>query len=94
MASILNSQSHDLKHGGTFSNQCEVTILSMKSLSRLKDQVKSLALKMFVNEIDFHRLFYGMSNVVFSFSSGVLHGLLADFSAKNVRCSVGAYQAI
>ena len=33
MASILNSKSHDLKHGGTFGNHCEVTILSIKSLA-------------------------------------------------------------
>ena len=42
IASILNSQSCNLKHGVTFSNHCEVSILSMKSLPRLKNQVKSL----------------------------------------------------
>ena len=42
MASILNFQSLDGQHGGTFSNHFEVVILSMKSLAILKDQVKSL----------------------------------------------------
>ena len=41
---------------------------------------------MFINEIDFHRMFDGILTVVFSFSSGVLHGKSADFPAKNVRC--------
>ena len=68
MASILNSQSRDLKYGGTLTNHCKVIILSMKSLARLKDQVESLVYKMFImNEIDFHRLFNGIMNVVLSF---------------------------
>ena len=67
MASILNSQSRDLKHGGAFSNHCEVLILSMKSQAILNDQVKSLLYKMFISEIDFHTLFDGILNVVFSF---------------------------
>ena len=36
MAFILNFQSHDLKHGGDFSNRCEVINLSMTSLARMK----------------------------------------------------------
>ena len=48
MASILNSKSRDLKHGGTFSNHCED--LSIKSIARLKDQGKRLVYKMFINE--------------------------------------------
>ena len=39
MASILKSQSRDLKYGGTFSNHCEVLMLLMGSHVRLKDQV-------------------------------------------------------
>ena len=46
----------------------------MKSLARLKEQVKSLVNKMFMNEIDFHRLFDGMLKVVFPFISEFLHG--------------------
>ena len=42
MALILISQSRDLTHGGVFSNHCKFIILLKKSLSRLKDQVKSL----------------------------------------------------
>ena len=42
IASILNSYSYNLKHGVTFSNHYEVGILSMKSLARLKNQVKRL----------------------------------------------------
>ena len=41
----------------TFSNHCEVSILSIKSLATLKDQRKRLVYKMFINEIDFQRLF-------------------------------------
>ena len=63
MASVSDAQSHDLKRSGTFSNHCEVIILSMKYL--LKGQIKSLVLKMVVNEIDFHRLFEGILKVVF-----------------------------
>ena len=55
MASILASR--DLKHVGNFRNHCEVIILSTKFLARLKDQVESLAYKMFINETNFHRLF-------------------------------------
>ena len=36
----------------------------MKSLANLKDQVKSLMYKMFINEIDFHRLFDGIFKTV------------------------------
>ena len=88
MACILNSQSRDLEHGGTFTNECEVTILSMNSLTRMKDQVKSLVYKMLRNEIDFHRLFTGILKVTFSFLGRVLRGKSADFPAKNVgrRC--------
>ena len=42
MASILTSQSRDLKYGGIFSNHCEVIILSIESPARLKDQVHSV----------------------------------------------------
>ena len=42
IASILNSQSCNLKHGVAYSNHCEVGILLMKFLARLKNQVKSL----------------------------------------------------
>ena len=42
IASSLNSQLCNLKYGLTFSNHCEVGILSMKSLARLKNQFKSL----------------------------------------------------
>ena len=69
-ASILNYRSRDLKYGGTFRNHCKVIILSMKSLARLKYQTKSLEFQMFVNEIDFNRLFDGILKVVFSFSVG------------------------
>ena len=69
MASILNSQSRDLKHDYTFSNHCKVVILS-----RLKDQVKSLVYKMsiivcklLINESDFHRLFDAILKVLLSF---------------------------
>ena len=58
-ASILNSQSH----GGTVSSHCEVIILSIEFLARSKDQVKSLV---FINDIDFHRLFEDIYRVVFS----------------------------
>ena len=47
MVSFLNPQSRDLKHGGAFSNNCEVINLSMKSQVRLKDQVKSLVGRLF-----------------------------------------------
>ena len=69
MASILNSQPHDLKHDG---NHCEVIILSMKSLARMKEQVKSLVYKILVSEIDFLRMYdcmleCTMANRVFIF---------------------------
>ena len=67
MASILNIQSCDLKHGGTFSKYCEIIILSIESLARLKDQVKSLGRKIFINKNYFHRLLGGTMKVVFSF---------------------------
>ena len=87
MVFILNSQSRGLGHGGSTSDyHCEVITFSKKSLARLKEQAKSLAYKMFTNEIDFHALFKGILKVVFSFYSGVLHGKLADFPAKNIRC--------
>ena len=86
MASILNSQSCDLKHGVTVVNHCEVIIVSMKCLERLKDQAKNLVYKMSLNEIDFHLLFDGILNVEFSFVYGLLHGKWADFSAKKGRC--------
>ena len=57
IVSVLNSQSCDLKHGNTSSNHCEVIILLMKSLAGLKDQVKNIVYKIFLNEIDFHTLF-------------------------------------
>ena len=41
VASILNSQSRDLKDGSIYCNHYDVTILSMKSLVRLKEQVKA-----------------------------------------------------
>ena len=53
MASNLNSKACDLKHRGTSSKHCEVLILSMKPLARLKDQDKSLLNKMLINEINF-----------------------------------------
>ena len=59
----------------------------MKSLARLKDQIKSFVYKMSLNEIDFQRPFGGILKVMLSFFSGVLHGKSADFPAKNVRCS-------
>ena len=92
MAAILNTRSRDLKHGVTF-NHCEVIILSIKSLTRLKDQVKSLAYKLFMNEIDFHRLFDGILKAVFFSSdfSGVLQGKSVDVTANNVK-TVSAYQ--
>ena len=86
MASILNSQSRDLKPGSTFSNHCKVIFLSMKSLTRLRYQVKSLVHKMFKNEIDFHRMFDGILKSC-AFFSEVLHGESADIPAKNIRCS-------
>ena len=58
----------------------------MKSPARLKERVQILMYKMFINEIDFHRLFGGIMNVVFSIFYGVLHGKSADFPAKNVKC--------
>ena len=42
MASILDFQSSDREHGGTSIKHLEVIILSMKSIARLKDKVKSL----------------------------------------------------
>ena len=92
MVFILNSQSCDLKNGGIFSNYCEVIILSIKSLARLKDQLKSLVYKMFINEKNFHRLFDVILKVMFSFVSRVLYAKSADFLAKNVRCrSITSY---
>ena len=41
MASILNTQARYLKHGGAFSNHCEVVFLRF-FLARLKDHLKSL----------------------------------------------------
>ena len=60
MASIPNSKSCDLKHGGAFSNHCEVIILSMKSPARLKYQVKK---KMFIDKNFFHTLFDGILKI-------------------------------
>ena len=87
MASILNSQSRDPKHRGTFGNHSEVIILSMKSLARLKDQVKSLVFKISINEIDFHKLFDDILvlKVVFSFFSGLLHDKSAGFSGEECK---------
>ena len=46
-AYVLNSQLRDLQHGSTFANSyCEVIILLMKSIGRLKDQVKSVVYKL------------------------------------------------
>ena len=42
MASILNSQSRDLKHGGTFTNHCEVIILSMTGMVKVYEYIKVL----------------------------------------------------
>ena len=64
MTFVLNGLSSDLKHGGTLSNHSEVVILPMKFIAKLKDQLKSLVYKMFLNEIDFHRLFDGIFKVV------------------------------
>ena len=91
MASILNPQSRDIKHGGTLSNYCQVIILSMKSLARFKDESKSLVYKIFKNEIGFHRLFHGIFKVMFSFLSGVIHRKSADF--RRSMYGVGAYHA-
>ena len=86
MTSILNSKSCDLKHSNTFSNHHEVIILSMKSVPRLKDQVKGLVYEMLIDRLHFHRLFNSVLKVVLSFFSGVLHGKSTDFLLKNVRC--------
>ena len=40
MASILNFQSCDLKHGGTFRYYCSAIILSNKYLVKLKEKVR------------------------------------------------------
>ena len=58
------------------------TAVKMKSLARLKYQTKNLAYKMFINEIDFHRLLHAILKVVFSFCSGVLCGKLVDFNRR------------
>ena len=86
MTSILNCRSRDLKHRGIFRKHREVIILSIKSLARLKNQVKSLVYKMFIKEIEFHRLFDDILKIVFTHSSGILHGKSADVPAKNLRC--------
>ena len=57
---IMNFQSCDLKHGSTFSNHCEVIILSTKSLARYKYQFKIVVYKILLIEIDFQRLFDGL----------------------------------
>ena len=44
----------------------------MKSQAILKDRVKTLVYKMFINELEFRRLFKGILKVVFSFFSVVL----------------------
>ena len=90
MASILNCQSRDFKHNGNF-YKGKVIVLSLKYLEILKDHVKSLVYKMFINEIDFHRLYDGILEVVFSFFLGVLHCKLAYFRRR--MKDVGAYQA-
>ena len=86
MASILSSQSGDVKYGVTFTNHYEVMILSMEYLARSEDQVQSLVHRMFINEIDFHILFGGILKGVFTFLGGVLHCKSADFPAKNEMC--------
>ena len=67
MASILNSQLRDLKHGSTLKKDCDVIILSMNYHAKLQDQVKSLVYKMLINKIDFHSVFEVIMKVVFSF---------------------------
>ena len=49
----------------------------MKSPAWLKERFKSLAYKMFINEIDFHRLFDGILKVVFN--------VLVEFYTVNRR---------
>ena len=91
-ASIQNSHSRDLKHGRNFSKHCEVIVLTMKSLTRLKGQVKSLEYKTFTDEIDFHKTVeWQIPESRLFFFSGVLHGKWADVPAKNVRCRSGVY---
>ena len=80
MACILNSQSRDLKNGGTSSNHCEVIILSMNSLSRLKNQVQSFHKR---NRFSWTVRRHIQSRVFFV--SGVLHGKSADFRRRD-RC--------
>ena len=64
IAFIVDSQLLDLNYGCTFSNHCEVIILSIISLARLKDKVKSLGCKTILREIKFHLLFDGEFIVV------------------------------
>ena len=86
MASILDFQPRDLKQDGALSKDCEVIILSMKSLAGLKNRVKSLVYTIFINEIVFHRLFDSILKVVFPSFSRALHGKSADIPVMNVSC--------